>query len=129
MPYMNSTRKIASVYFIIQGAAGLLWWAVLLWVPDARENFVPDGMPAASLLAFWLADLLMFVGGSLACGIMLLRGGRIHRALMWAVGGAIAYATMYCAGVTVLTGSGWINLILMSGALAFSLFFMGRVDE
>ncbi|HVH13063.1 MAG TPA: hypothetical protein VM759_08430, partial [Longimicrobium sp.] len=80
-----SVRRASAVYFALQGVAVLAWWAMLWQMPATREWFTAPGWPRATLTAFWLPDIVLLAGGSLAAGWLSVRGGRAASAARWLV--------------------------------------------
>ncbi|MBS1795941.1 MAG: isoprenylcysteine carboxylmethyltransferase family protein [Acidobacteria bacterium] len=116
---MLKIRRAASVYFVLQGIAVGLWWALLFFVPASRP-FFRMGASDEVLLAFWLPDLLLLAGGSLAAGLLCRRDSPLVAAAVWTVVGAIAYATLYCLAFALLTDAGWLGVTLMFPAMILS---------
>ena len=71
------------LYPLLQGLGGVGWWCLLLAVPESRALFLSETLSERVLLAFWLPDGVVFVGGSfvLAYGLWRQRcwAGRISR--------------------------------------------------
>lgn len=112
-------RRVAAAYLALQGAAVLAWWAMLWLAPATRAAFTPPGWPRSTLLAFWLPDLALAAGGSLAAAWLTLRGSPARVAGSWFVAGAMAYGTLYCLGASLAAGGAWLSVALMvPGALA-----------
>jgi hypothetical protein len=101
-------------YLTAQGVGGLAWWILLMAVPAARRPFVTAGAPEATLLAFVVADLVLYVGGSLAAAYGLLR----RRSWAWPVlcihAGAAAYAALYVMTLAAWTQSAGAGAVLMA---------------
>ncbi len=89
-------RRLAGIYFLIQGVVGLLWWVLLYASPTLRDWFVADaGWPVArSLVA---ADVVGFGLGSIAAGIAVLQQRPWTGAAVVAVAAVTAYATLVAA--------------------------------
>ncbi len=104
-------RRLGVSFLVVQGLGGLAWWVVLLTFPKARVFFVAPGAPEVTLLAFAIADLILYVGGSLAAAYGLIR----YRAWAWPIlcvhAGAAAYASLY-----VLTLAAWSGRVTVGAA-------------
>lgn len=112
-------RRASAGYLALQGALIVAWWLMLWLAPLTRAAFTPTGWPASTLLAFWLPDLALAAGGSLAAAWLTLRASRAAGPARWLVAGAMAYGTLYCLGASLAAGGAWLGVALMvSGALA-----------
>lgn len=112
-------RRAAAAYFALQGGLVLAWWAMLWLAPSTRTWFTPPGWPQSTLTAFWLPDVGLAAGGSLAAAWLTARGHRAAGAARWLVAGAMAYGTLYCLGAALATGGAWLSVALMvPGAVA-----------
>lgn len=105
--------RLAVAYLWLQGAGVPLFWAVLLLWPSARSHFAIAGWPDATLLVFWLPDLLVVTAGSLATAVALPRRPAVGRAALWFTAGGLFYATLWCLTVSATTGSGLLGSGLM----------------
>jgi len=121
---MNSpstrVRHWVSAYFALQGVAVISWWLVLLLVPSTRAYF-RMGSSAEVLLAFWLPDLLLLGGGSLAGAWLCLREHSLSLLALCAVCGAVVYASLYCLAFALSTETGWLGVALMLPAMFLSV--------
>lgn len=117
---MPPRQRIAS-YLALQGLLILAWWVGLLVSPAFRARFLPAGMPDAQLMAFWLPDLGLAAGGSLAAAAGVLGERRWARPLLWALAGAMSYATLYCLALSSLTGGAWASSAAMVPAALLTL--------
>ena len=127
---MDKVRRYAAVYFVLQGVAVFAWWMVILLMPASRQYFLLEPNSETSLLAFWLADLLLLAGGSLTAGALCFINGRYKKIAAWFVAGAIGYATLYCLIFTLTTDSGWLGVVLMFPAMIWSgVFAVGMSFE
>lgn len=113
-------RRIFGVYLCVQALLGATWWLVLWLVPASRPYFRPADAPDLVLLSLWLADLVGFVVGSLASGVLLLRDDDRSARVLWFTAGAVVYAALYCVGLTLATGSSWLATSLMVPAAAMT---------
>ena len=113
----------AAIYFLIQGIAVFGWWTVLLMVPGTKGFFALDPRSGTPLLSFWLADLALLGVGSVAAGILCLRGSEFTRPAVWFVTGAVSYATLYCFAFALIADSGWLGVALMFPAVIWSGVF------
>ena len=116
-------RVVSAWYFTIQALLVGAWWLMLAVIPPTRKWFLPEDMPVQALMGFWLPDVVLLVAGSLLAAWLLLRNRPRVVLLLWFVSGGLAYGTLYTAGVSILTGSGWIAFGCMLPAMLASLFF------
>lgn len=89
---------------LIQAVGAAAWWCVLLAWPASRAAFAARGAPEVTLLAFGVADGVLFVGASAACAAGLWLRRRWAWPLLCVHAGAAAYAALYCWTLTGLTG-------------------------
>lgn len=111
----------ASTYLVIQGAAGLVWWVLLLIDSPMRDLFFdsPDGWLAGRTLVF--AEVLMFGLVSIATGLLARIGHRWAAPAGWVVVGATAYATLVALGWLLEPVGHWLGVVLMMPTLAATL--------
>jgi hypothetical protein len=107
----------AAAYLTLQGLAALGWWLLLLGQPATRARFLVTGAPEATLLAFAAADLVLFIGGSLAVAAGLWAGKGWAWPLLLVHAGAAMYAALYAIGLWALDRSAWLPALLMAPAL------------
>ena len=119
---LASIRKSASVYFAFQGAAVVAWWLLLIFAPASRALF-RMGETDATLLAFWLPDLLLMAIGSLVAGAFCFLDHQLTSIALWFVTGATSYAALYCLAFALMTDSGWLGVTLMLPAMLWSGVF------
>ncbi len=110
-------RHTAAIYFALQGIAVVAWWILLFFVPATRKYFQLENASETSLLAFWLADLLLLGIGSLVAGWLCFQDSQHAPTASWFVAGAISYATLYCLAFAFFTDSGWLGATLMLPAM------------
>ncbi len=111
-------RSAAIIYLSLQGSGAVVWWALLLVSPAFRRHFLPSDCPDVTLLAFGIADGLLFVGLSFACAIGLMRVRSWAWPLLCVHAGAAMYAALYCVTLTLLThGQALWGTLLMLPAL------------
>ena len=124
----TNLRLGAALYFALQGASGLGWWAVLLLFPASRELFwlySPGGFDGRGLLAFALPDAIGFVALSLACAWALWRRSDAAWTLLCLLAGALGYATLFCVNLALVSnGETILPALLMSPALGATVFWM-----
>lgn len=118
--FAAQVRRAAAAYFALQGALVLAWWAMLWMAPSTRAPFTPPGWPQSALMAFWLPDLGLAAGGSLAAAWLTARRMPAAGAARWLVAGAMAYGTLYCLGASLATGGAWLSVALMVPAAVAS---------
>ncbi len=111
-------RNAAILYLSLQGSGAIVWWALLLASPAFRRYFLPSGCPDVMLLAFGVADGLLFVGLSFGAAIALIRERSWAWPLLCVHAGAAMYAALYCVTLTLLThGQAIWGTVLMLPAL------------
>jgi hypothetical protein len=112
-----SLRRFGIWFLTAQALGASVWWGLLLGWPAARVPFLIRGAPDSTLLAFAVADGVLFIGTSAASAY----GLWVNRGWAWALlcvhAGAAGYAALYCWGLTVLTGDGLLGAALMSPSL------------
>ncbi len=113
-------RQSASIYFAIQGIAVISWWLFLLLFPSFRIYFQMDDNSEATLLAFWLPDLLLLAVGSLITSRLCFVDNKLASIASWFVSGTVSYATLYCLAFALLTDQGWLGTTLMLVAMLWS---------
>jgi hypothetical protein len=94
------------LYFALQGASGVVWWAILLLVPPVRElsgrgcRAVASMSAAACLRACRMPwDYRAVVG----CALSLARGSRMDWTLLCPARWALGYATLFCLNLALST--------------------------
>lgn len=117
-----SVYTSASIYFVFQGAAVALWWLLLLTVPASRVYFQMSDDSDATLLAFWLPDLLILAGGSFAAAYFSLRRDDFYTpAALWFLAGGVVYTNFYNLAFAFLTDKGWLGVSLMMPTLLLTV--------
>lgn len=120
---MEKVRRAAAVYFAIQGIGVILWWMLLVFVPESRLVFVLEGNRETSLLAFWLPDLLLIGPGSFSAALFIFFRWKYTEPVIWLVTGAVAYATLYTLAFVLMTDRGWLGVVMMIPAMLWSGVF------
>jgi hypothetical protein len=111
---------VASAYLVAQGVLGALWWVALFTVPAVRSRFELMADRPSGLDAYLLADLALFVGGSVAAAAAIWRRSPWATVVASFTAGAVAYATLHLLGWVVLEGTAAIGLVPMAAALVAS---------
>lgn len=111
------TALAAVGYLAAQGIGGLAWWGMLFTWPQTRQWFLPPEAPGASLLAFAVADLLLFAGGSLAAAYGLAQRCRWAWPVLCIHSGAAIYAALYALSLAWLAPRTWLGAALMAPSL------------
>lgn len=119
---MRHVRRLAVIYLAIQAAAVLAWWALLFLAPAHRARF-QFGASDASLMAFWLPDLLLIAGGSAVSSYLWKRDSDLAPAVLCLTAGAVLYATLYCLTSALTFDSGWLGFTLMAPAALLTSIF------
>jgi protein-S-isoprenylcysteine O-methyltransferase Ste14 len=122
-PINSKVVKSAGVYFAAQGLAVIGWWSLLLFQPGFRHYFYLDADSGTSLMAFWMADILLLGVGSLVVSWLCFRRSQHVSIAAWFVTGAITYASLYCFAFVLLTDLGWLGIVLMFPATIWSGVF------
>jgi hypothetical protein len=120
-------RRLGVAYLVAQGLGGLAWWIVLLAVPAARRPFLAPGAPDVTLMAFGVADLVLYVGGSLGAAYGLGRRRPWSWPILCVHAGAAAYAALYVLTLAILTGSVEWGAALMAPSLAIPAYLAWRL--
>ncbi|MEO6457813.1 MAG: hypothetical protein ABIO92_06015 [Chloroflexia bacterium] len=110
-------RKLTVIFLTLQGVGTFIWWAVLLTFPVAREPFMAPGAPDASLLAFFVPDLLIYAGGALVVAYGLMRQSAWAWPVLCINAGAAVYAALYALTLPLLSGGGWLGAVMMLPSL------------
>jgi protein-S-isoprenylcysteine O-methyltransferase Ste14 len=122
-----TVRRSVAAYFALQGLAVALWWLLLLAYPQSREYF-RMGDSEATLLAFWLPDLLLLAAGSLLASYLCFIGSDHSQTVLCFVCGAMTYAALYCLAFALLTDSAWLGVTLMVPAMILSVICAASVS-
>ena len=104
---MMNARRIVTSYLLFQAVCTIAWWGLLVSMPASMNWFQPQEWPDNALLGFWLADLILVVGGSLATAIAVLKRMPWAAVSAWSLAAALWYPTLYCIGVSILTDQAW----------------------
>lgn len=108
-----SWHRWATAYLITQAMFGALWWVVLASSPTVRSWFELLPRRTSALDSFLLADLAVFVGGSLGAGWLLWRGSRWAALVAACTAGGLAYATLCLVAWIVFESSPMVGLAPM----------------
>ncbi|MBX7053998.1 MAG: hypothetical protein K1X36_03505 [Pyrinomonadaceae bacterium] len=123
-------RYAAAIYFALQGAAVIAWWAVLFFFPYSRQYFLLEKSSDISLMSYWLADLSFLGMGSLTAAWLCFYDNEHSRIAVWFVTGAVSYASINCLEFTLMTDIGWLGVTLMFSAMIWSgVFAVGLAFE
>lgn len=115
---MTAIRWLGLWFLAVQAVGGALWWCLLLGWPESRPLFMARGAPDATLLAFGLADAVLFIGTAAGAAHGLRARRPWARMLLCVHAGAAGYAALYCWTLTALTGGdGLLGAVLMSPSL------------
>ncbi len=114
-------RRAAAGYFAFQGAAGLLWWMLLFWHPDAPGWFLPASDGDLILRSLALPDITLFAFGSLFAAACC-RVDRMAAVASAVIVGVVWYATLLAFGFGFASGEGWLGALAMLGAALASSF-------
>jgi hypothetical protein len=120
-------RRFAVVYLLSTGLGTLAWWMAMFFVPEWRPYFRHSAAPDATLLAFAVPDLLMFVGSALASAFALWKqkSWTTPALLVHTIAGG--YAGLYSVGLTVLSGGeAWMGAAFMAPSLVVPPWLLWR---
>ena len=123
-----TVRRFGIAFLVAQAVGATVWWTLLLGWPPARLPFKTADASDVTLLAFGVADVLLFVGTSAASGY----GFAMNRRWAWPAlcvhTGAAGYAGLYCWTLAALTGGdGVLGAVLMSPALVVPGWLVWRL--
>lgn len=123
---------VAALYLAFQSLCAAFWWLLLLIEPRLRPYFRPSTTPDSALFAFFLPDVLLFIGAALWAMVLLIKRPQSARLPLVFHVGAATYAALYCLAQTLLTGEAILATILMTicafcaGYLAWKAAFSGE---
>lgn len=100
-----SWHRWAAAYLVTQAMLGVVWWVLLATSPTVRSWFELLPHRTSALDSFLLADLAVFVGGSVASGWLLWRASRWASLMTACTAGGLAYATLCLVAWVVFEGS------------------------
>ena len=119
---MLSFPRFAFLYLLSQGVGGIIWWIALFEYPTIRRSFISEGSPDSMLLAFFLPDCLIFVGGSFLSAYALSKSRSWALAALLLHAGGSSYAGLYCWGLVVVSaGDGLLGAIMMTPPMIIPL--------
>ncbi len=75
------------------------------------------GAPDASLLAFFVPDLLIYAGGALVVAYGLMRQSAWAWPVLCINAGAAVYAAVYALTLPLVSGGGWLGAVMMLPSL------------
>jgi hypothetical protein len=110
-------RRLAVAYLTLHAIAASAWWLILLAVPSSRPYFRAADAPDSALLAFGVADAVLFIGTSALAAVGLYRRHRWAWPVLCVHAGAAGYAALYCWALTALTGDAPLGAVLMTPSL------------
>lgn len=123
---------LGAIFLCVQSLGAVFWWLALVFAPQIRPLFRPANAPDAVLLAFWLPDLVLFLGAALWSAFWLLKNpARAKIPLALHVGGA-SYAALFCVAQTLLTGQAkWATIFMVPSMIlgAALLWLVCRTDS
>jgi hypothetical protein len=98
-------HRWAAAYLVAQGVLGVGWWVLLATSPTVRSWFELLPHRTSALDSFLLADLTVFIGGSIASGWLLWRVSRWAVLATACTAGGLAYATLCLVAWVVFESS------------------------
>lgn len=123
-----SVRRAAVWFLMAQAVGATLWWCALLIWPETRALFLAKGAPDSTLLAFGVADGILFIGVAGASDYGFWAGRRWAWPALCIHAGAAGYAAIYCWTLVGLTGGdGLLGDVLMSPSLVVPEILIWRL--
>lgn len=123
-----SLRRLAIGFLFAQAIGASVWWVVLFAWPASRQHFRAHDAPDSSLLAFAVADGLLFIGTSFGSAIGYWKRRRWAWPVLCVHTGAACYAALYCWTLTAITGGdGWLGVMLMTPSLVVPPLLLWRL--
>ena len=121
-------RHVGICYLILQALAATAWWCLLLAYPPSRSYFMAQGAPDSTLLAFFAADAILYIGTATLGAFAIWAKRAWSMALLYIHAGAAGYAALYCWALTAITGGdGLLGALLMSPSLAVPAWLCYRL--
>jgi hypothetical protein len=114
----NRRMRTAAVLFLVwQGMGGLAWWAMLLAWPESRAWFRASDAPNVTLLAFFIADVVLYCGGSLLAAYGLMHARPWAFPVLCVHSGAAMYAALYCLTLWMFDSHMCLGAVMMAPSL------------
>jgi hypothetical protein len=111
-------RRFALMYLLATGLSTLAWWIAMLGYPPWRPMFRLSNAPDATLLAFAVPDLLLFVGSALVSAYALWKRKPWTTTAILVHTVAAGYAGLFSMCLTVLSGGeAWAAAAFMAPSL------------
>jgi hypothetical protein len=116
----GASPSLLAAALAAQGVLGAVWWCFLAFTPDIRHSFelVPERHQV--LDAFFVADAVIFIGGSAVSAWAVRRRATWAAAVLLFTAGGTAYATLYLAQWVAVSGTGAAGLVPMAMATALT---------
>ena len=109
--------RLGAIYLLIQAMGATIWWVALWFIPQSRAYFRPSNTPDSALLAFFLPDLIFFIGAAIWAAIALWRTPKSALMPLALHVGAASYAALYCLQQWLMTGEAAIAALAMAPSL------------
>ena len=120
--------RLAAAVLLAEAVGAIVWWALLIMWPASRQPFLAAGAPEVTLLAFGVADGVLFIGTAAISAYGILRDRRWAWPVLCVHAGAAGYAALYCITLTALTaGDAWLGAVLMSPSLVLPGWLVWRL--
>ena len=119
MPVLSvpTLRRLGIVFLTLQSAGGIGWWLLLWTHPPSRVAFRAPGTSDAALFAFFVPDLIFYIGLGLGCAYGLARRAAWAWPLLCVHAGAAAYAALYTLTLPLFSHANVLGAILMAPSL------------
>lgn len=113
-------RGLAVAYYVAQAVLAVFWWVSMASFASVRARFELNPNGPRALDAFLVADLVVFVAGSLASAWAISRRSRRAGFFTAFTAGGVAYATLYLLSWVALEETGTAGVAPMVAALVAS---------
>lgn len=113
MKLIRNLKNGIIFYLLAQGVGGILWWYLLIQMPESRAFFLSDTLSERVLISFWLPDFSIFIVGSLVAAYGFSRTQVWSLPVIYFLTGGISYASLYCVALSLSTHGGWPGTLIM----------------
>jgi hypothetical protein len=125
----NAINNYGIFYFILQGILGTLWWAMLFISSDFAQLFAlyPDRLE--SVFSFMMADIPVFLIGSILAAWMIYRQHAQMLFVVYLVNGGLLFTTLFLINHFIRTGNSIWSIILMIPACVITFYFALKLKK